>query len=136
MASESVREWLDAEVKAGYGAKFASAFEEVGIEDTSDLQDMDDELMSTLDQELLAAGAKPMHVKKIKAAIEGVAGHASATRAKLDAAKAFEDSMAEMAQSAAVLAVKEKRRVSSKPFAAFLSHHKLACAMEARYLKS
>ena len=46
MASESIREWLDAEVKAGYGAKFASAFEEVGIEDKSDLQDMDDELMA------------------------------------------------------------------------------------------
>ena len=44
--------------------------------------------------------------------------------------------MAETAQSTAVLAAKEKRRASSKPFAAFLSHHKLACAMEARYLKS
>ena len=27
----SIREWLDQSVKAGYGAKFASAFEELGI---------------------------------------------------------------------------------------------------------
>ena len=136
MASESVREWLDAEVKAGYGAKFASAFEEVGIEDTSDLQDMDDELMEELERELTAADAKSMHLKKIKAAIAAVTGNASETRAKLDAAKSTEVSMPETAQSTAVLAAKEKRRASSKPFAAFLSHHKLACAMEARYLKS
>ena len=35
--ADSIREWLDSDVKAGYGAKFASAFEEVGIEDVSDL---------------------------------------------------------------------------------------------------
>ena len=63
MASESVREWLDAEVKAGYGAKFASAFEEVGIEDTSDLQDMDDELMEEL--EFLGHKVKPQEAALI-----------------------------------------------------------------------
>ena len=136
MASESIREWLDADVKAGYGAKFASAFEEVGFEDTSDLQDMDDELMANLEQELVAADAKAVHLKKIKAAINAVVGNAPETRANLDAAKSTEVSTAETATSAAVVAAKEKRRSSSKPFAAFLSHHKLACAMEARYLKS
>jgi len=104
MASESIREWLDADVKAGYGAKFASAFEEVGFEDTSDLQDMDDELMANLEQELVAADAKAVHLKKIKAAINAVVGNAPETRANLDAAKSTEVSTAETATSAAVVA--------------------------------
>ena len=48
MAAESIREWLDEEVKPGFGAKFASAFEETGLDDKSDLHDLDDELMATL----------------------------------------------------------------------------------------
>ena len=55
MANESIREWLDAEVKPGYGAKFASAFEGVGIEDKSDLHDLNDEAMAELERELAAA---------------------------------------------------------------------------------
>ena len=39
--SESIRAWLDQAVKAGYGAKFASAFEALGIEDMSDLCDIE-----------------------------------------------------------------------------------------------
>ena len=80
MASESIRDWLDNAVKAGYAAKFASAFDEVGIEDTSDLQDMDDELMEELERVLAAADAKTMHVKKIKAAIGAVARGEASTR--------------------------------------------------------
>ena len=86
--AESIREWLDNEVKAGYGAKFASAFEEVGVEDKSDLHDMDDELMKTLEAELQAVDAKPMHLTKIRKAIEAIVAPASATRAKLNAARA------------------------------------------------
>ena len=66
--AESIREWLDNEVKAGYGAKFASAFEEVGVEDKSDLHDMDDGLMKTLEAELQVVDAKPMHLTKIRKA--------------------------------------------------------------------
>ena len=86
--ADSIREWLDSDVKAGYGAKFASAFEEVGIEDVSDLHDVDDEAMAALERELEAADAKLIHIKKIKKAIEGIVAPAAATRAQLDNAKA------------------------------------------------
>ena len=71
MAGESIREWLD-EVKSGFGAKFASAFEEVGIEDKSDLHDLDEEAMAALELELQAVDAKIIHLKKIKKAIEAI----------------------------------------------------------------
>ena len=54
--AESIREWLDDDVKAGYGAKFASAFEECGIEDKSDLHDVEATVMVELERELSAAG--------------------------------------------------------------------------------
>ena len=137
MASESIREWLDNEVKAGYGAKFASAFEEVGVEDKSDLHDMDAALVAELERELSAADAKSLHIAKIKKAIEAIVAPASATRSKLEAAKAADSQMAETFENTAVAALRQKRETtSSKKYAAFLSHHKLACAMEARFLKT
>ncbi len=135
MAGESIREWLD-EVKSGFGAKFASAFEEVGIEDKSDLHDLDEEAMAALELELQAVDAKIIHLKKIKKAIEAIVAPASSARAKLETAKEHDARSAELAQHPAVVAAKERRGASAKPFAAFLSHHKLACAMEARFLKS
>ena len=48
-AADSIREWLDREVKTGFGAKFAGAFEEVGFDDRNDLLDMDAEAMQALD---------------------------------------------------------------------------------------
>ena len=134
--AESIREWLDDEVKSGYGAKFASAFEEVGIEDKSDLHEMDSDLMKTLEAELEHIDAKPMHLARIKKSIEAIVAPASATRARLNAAKVADGKMAETAENPAVVAAIEKRKASTKPYAAFLSHHKLACAMEARFVKS
>jgi len=116
--SESVRVWLDQEVKAGYGAKYASAFEEMGIHDKSDLLRMDDEIMAELEHELKSAGAKMLQLKDIKGAVEAVVG----IRTKLAAALTNERRTSMSPRS------------SSKPFAAFVSHHKLACAMEARFL--
>ena len=115
--AESIREWLDNEVKAGYGAKFASAFEEVGVEDKSDLHDMDDELMKTLEAELQAVDAKPMHLTKIRKAIEAIVAPASATRAKLNAARVADLQMTETAESSAVVSAKEKRKRSRKKYA-------------------
>ena len=40
----------------------------------------------------------------------------------------------DMVKDAAI--AKEKRKASNKKYAAFISHHKLACAMEARFVKS
>ena len=134
--AESIREWLDGEVKVGFGAKFATAFEEVGLEDKSDLHELTAAALDELIRELVAAGAKTIHLARIHKAIEAIAAPATAVRDRLDAARATDDSMAETAESPAIIAAKAKRSGSSKPFAAFLSHHKLGCAMEARFLKS
>ena len=89
--------------------------------------------MATLERELAAADAKPAHLKDQ----EGDRGdHRTRERnaaLKLDAARAADAQLTESTESAAVVAAKEKRRASTKKFAAFLSHHKLACAMEARF---
>ena len=84
---ESIATWLDRDVKVGY-AKFAAAFDAVGIEDTSDLTDMNAKLMEELEQELVARDAKSMHIVKIKKALEAIVelaepivAPASATRA-------------------------------------------------------
>ena len=134
--ADSIRRWLDDEVKAGYGAKYASAFEEVGFEDKGDLHDVNDASMAELVQELRACGAKTVQVDKIKKAIEAIVSPAMATRAKL-AAKEEDDValIAETNSAPGLLALREQRGASAKPYACFLSHHKLACAMEARFLK-
>ena len=107
MESEAIREWLDNTVKAGYGAKFATAFEEVGFDDTSDLLTMDDELMAELERELRSAGAKSVHLKIMKAAISSIVAPAAATRANLSAAAPAETPLAP-----GVLALRAKRAAS------------------------
>ena len=69
----SICDWLNREVKEGYGAKYSPAFIEVGIDDQLDLLNIDDALMQILNAELLNVGAKPMHLKNIKNALEASA---------------------------------------------------------------
>ena len=64
--SESIREWLDEEVKPGFAAKFATVFEDVGVDDVADLNEINDEMMKLLETDLVAAGAKPIVRKKKK----------------------------------------------------------------------
>ena len=61
----SVFGWLET-VKQGYGEKFAACFEEVGVEDASDIADgLGEEEMAELKVSLVAAGAKTRHMQKI-----------------------------------------------------------------------
>lgn len=137
LSDRSIREWLDEEVKAGYGAKFASAFEEVGIEDKSDLHHSDEAIVLELEGELRDAGAKSLHLKLIKEAIEVIIAPMAETRAKLTSAKISNEYLESQAEkNATVLALRDQHRTSTKKFAAFLTHHKVACAMEARFIKS
>ena len=71
----AVKEWLDA-VKPGYGALYASAFSETGIDDAGDVGGMtaDLDLMGELEMALEELGAKSGHLRNIRNAIaqEGV----------------------------------------------------------------
>ena len=69
--SSSIRGWLDMKVKSGY-SKFAGAFDEAGIEDVGDLAKVDNKVMTQLNEHLVAAGAKAMHLINIKEAIDEV----------------------------------------------------------------
>jgi len=70
--SSSIRGWLDMKVKSGYSNKFANAFEETGIEDIDDLAKVDKKVMTQLNEHLVVAGAKAMHLKHIQEAIDEV----------------------------------------------------------------
>lgn len=70
--TSSIRGWLDTTVKSGYGNKFTTAFEQVGIDDVGDLAKVDKNVMAELNENLLATGAKAMHLKNIQDAIDGV----------------------------------------------------------------
>jgi len=63
-----IHDWLE-ELKPGWSARFESAFKAIGIEDASDLAALDDEILLALDGQLQAAGARIMHVKRIRRAI-------------------------------------------------------------------
>jgi hypothetical protein len=60
--------WLES-IKKGYGSKFASSFEQLGVEDTGDVPTLSAETLVKLEAKLIDAGAKEAHVDKIKAAI-------------------------------------------------------------------
>jgi hypothetical protein len=64
----SVVDWLDS-IKAGYGSKFGSVFDDDGLDDTDDVGEVDVKTMADLEAGLVAAGAKPNHIRKIKTAM-------------------------------------------------------------------
>ena len=64
----TTHEWLD-QVKPGYSEKFGAAFDEIGIEDTDDLLNLDDDLYAQLLHELEACGARSMHQFNIQRAL-------------------------------------------------------------------
>ena len=75
----SVHDWLEG-VKAGYGGKFAAAFAEVGAEDAADIADLIEFEISSIEALLLRAGAKQLHVKKIREAIAREVGGSFVSR--------------------------------------------------------
>ena len=69
-----VAEWLEA-VSPGYGEKFANAFEEVGADnDASVIAHIDADVLSELDECLVKAGAKKLHLTVIHKAIASLKG--------------------------------------------------------------
>ena len=115
-SSVPVRVWLDV-VQPGFGAKFSSAFEAAGLDVLEDLAGTDKGEIAELEAELVRVGAKRAHLRKIRAAIQRQS-RASNTQGRTPQPS---------------LRGHENR--SGKRFAAFLSHHKVAAAMDARFVK-
>ena len=88
-----------------------------------------------LEKELLGVGAKTMHLKKIWRALDEVIAPHSAKKAMLKEAQQLDAEIQEVALQPSVKSARAWRGASSKKFAAFLSHHKGGCAMEARFIK-
>ena len=80
MDEGSVREWLDTVIKPGFGARFASAFEEIGVEEVVDLLDVDEEAQAELEEALKNAGAKTIQLKQIRKAVSAVLGESQAAQ--------------------------------------------------------
>ena len=134
----SIRSWLDS-LKAGWAARFAAAFEEVGVEDCVDLGDLDEELQAQLEDELKKAGAKGVQLKKIKEAISSVVQPTQAARANLKEIQANSDGTASSTADSLLLSESRSGAVpadTGKRFMAFISHHKAATAMEGRFIKT
>lgn len=64
----SISGWLDG-LKEGWGVRYAACFEEIGIEDVTDLPFINDDLLKELTEELKRAGAKSMQVMRIREAM-------------------------------------------------------------------
>ena len=75
----SMREWLHS-VKAGFGEKFAHCFRLIGCEDKDDLTIIGAQEWRDLQSKLSQAGAKRMHFKRIKDAIETLGGKITTER--------------------------------------------------------
>ena len=131
---ETIRDMLDG-LKPGWGAKFAGAFEEIGIEDIVDLSFLTDDMKKELEGELKGVGAKTMHIHRILGAVAELSAAPSKLKEKLDGAKKADEELAQVLTLPAVAEAKAWRAKSAKRYAAFLSHHKQACAMEARFIK-
>ena len=92
-------------------------------EDTSDLAEADDaEVFETLIDELQQAGAKVVHLKKVKQAVAEMVAKLAPTRDSLAAARTMTEASASEANVAAEeeLATTVASRISGKKYAAFL----------------
>ena len=67
-APKGISTWLD-EVKPGYGEKYASIFEDLGVDDEEDVQNLRDDLARDLRAALENAGAKRGHLNNIESAV-------------------------------------------------------------------
>ena len=125
MPSASITEWLD-DVKAGYGDRFASCFDGIGVEDVADVEKNlgTASTLAELEEGLRKAGAKTVHIQNIKTAIAELATPVAMPHAP--------DGPASSGTSPLKARVAVK---GGKQFGCFLSHHKASCAMEARFLK-
>jgi hypothetical protein len=67
-APKDISMWLD-EVKPGYAEKYASIFEDLGVDDEEDVQNLRDDLARDLRAALENAGAKRGHLNNIESAV-------------------------------------------------------------------
>ena len=67
-SSDSIGAWLEA-IQPGYNERFAAAFDEIGIEDTEDFANLDDEIFAELEVALQRSGARQMHMRNIQQAL-------------------------------------------------------------------
>lgn len=76
-SSDSIEAWLES-LKKGYGERFSAVFEELGVEDVSDLAELIDKTGdSALKKALEARGAKTIQIQKIRRAISEVGAPAA-----------------------------------------------------------
>lgn len=66
-SQESIAGFLDT-IQSGYGEKFADAFDALGVDTLGNLHDLDkmDNGRQLLEEQLIAAGAKVVHLSKIR----------------------------------------------------------------------
>ena len=129
----SISSWL-ATVKPAYSV-YSQCFEDVGIDDFDEIAEIDDDILAKLEAALTTYGCKAMHWKKIRAAIaeEGTKaekGVAPPNRPAVSAPSATDSPLKNR-----LLTKADNNYAGGKQYACFLSHHKEACAMEARFLK-
>jgi hypothetical protein len=130
----SVAEWLDA-IKLGYGAKFSSCFDDLGVECVADIgPGIGAKEWLVLEKLLNAAGAKVVHIRLIETAVADLRGEQALVPNRPGQPAPSAGSPKKRAQTSASTVVQPK--ASGKQYSCFLSHHKAACAMEARFLKS
>ena len=72
IAELDVRTWLDTQVRNGWGAKWALAFENVGHELVEDLLAAADNELDDVRQELENMGARSGHLRKIMGCVQAL----------------------------------------------------------------
>lgn len=110
----AIRDWLEG-VKEGYGPRFAAAFEAVGVEDVTDLEELEgEEVTAALDEALAACGAKAIQLQRIRRAVsEASRGGTTETRIL---AKGISDSPPQTSQSAGRAAsIAPRATIAQKP---------------------
>jgi hypothetical protein len=131
MATSSVPEWLD-NIGAGFGGKFSSCFEDIGVETVADVPKyIGDKEFVELTESLRTAGGKGVHIAKIEAAIADLKGTDGSTMVPHRP-----NVPARSASNPRTNAHSSAPAPTGKRYACFLSHHKADCAMEARFLKN
>ena len=129
-----VKEWLE-NVRAGFGEIYTKAFTELGYDFVGDVVGMTTDEMTELEEALKEIGVKKPHLRIIRNAIaeEGAKaekGVAPPNRPAVSAPSATGSPLKNR-----LLTKADNNYAGGKQYACFLSHHKEACAMEARFLK-
>ncbi len=131
-ASSSVHDWLE-NVKPGYG-RFVAAFDALGIEDSLDVAQVDQRCYEEIERVLTdECGAKPMHLRNIRLALQGLGCeglHGSSSSSKAAAAKKPRPSVTRTSSftsattETALLAANGARRAAAAAVEAITQHRR------------